>query len=79
MVTPLPSVRDRGPSLKRDRAAGETGRMTPTTAVGGRTTMEDLERVYANAMVVHGGPYDVALDFGQRIGDERPEYHVRSA
>jgi Protein of unknown function (DUF3467) len=36
-----------------------------------------IPRFYANAMAIHGGPYDVALDFGQRVGAEDPDWQFR--
>ncbi len=39
---------------------------------------DPIQRLYANAMRVHGGPYDVIMDFGERVpGQEEPEWGVR--
>jgi hypothetical protein len=36
-----------------------------------------IQHVYANVVAVHGGAFDVALDFGHRIEKEAPDYSVR--
>jgi hypothetical protein len=33
--------------------------------------------VYANVVQFHGGPFDIVMDFGARIDNESPDYHVR--
>jgi hypothetical protein len=38
---------------------------------------EPPQRVYANTMAMYGGAFDVAMDFGARVGDEEPTYDVR--
>jgi hypothetical protein len=57
--------------------------MITATGPGGEelamTPDDSMQRVYANALAVHAGPYDVALDFGQRIDEEEPEYSLRVA
>jgi Protein of unknown function (DUF3467) len=36
-----------------------------------------VPRYYVNAMGARGGPYDLALDFGQRVGADETEWQVR--
>jgi hypothetical protein len=36
-----------------------------------------LETSYANAIRLSGGPYDIALDLGQRVGIQEPEWERR--
>ena len=38
-----------------------------------------LQRFYANVAAGHGGPFDLTLDFGQKVGDGEPEYQARVA
>jgi hypothetical protein len=38
---------------------------------------EKPQRVYANVMGIKAGPFDVAMDFGSRAGEEDPDYEVR--
>jgi hypothetical protein len=38
---------------------------------------QGLQEVYANVVNFHGSPFDIAMDFGSRVGDEEPDYRVR--
>jgi len=40
--------------------------------------IDPIQHIHANAMQAHGGPYDLALDFGYRADqDADPDYRVR--
>jgi hypothetical protein len=36
-----------------------------------------LERIYTNYVAMRGGAFDVAIDFGYRVGDDEPEMLTR--
>jgi hypothetical protein len=40
---------------------------------------ESLPLVYANVMAAHASAFDVAMDFGHRVGEDEPEFEVRVA
>lgn len=40
---------------------------------------ESIQKVYANAVAAIGSPYDVTLDFGQKVGEADPDFAVRIA
>lgn len=41
--------------------------------------VEELPRHYSNAMRAQATPFDIAIDFGYRRGEETPAYEVRIA
>lgn len=41
--------------------------------------VEELPRYYSNAMRAQASPFDVAIDFGYRTGQESPAFEVRIA
>jgi hypothetical protein len=56
--------------------------VAPPSPVGcglGERPEDRLERIYTNYVAMRGGAFDLAIDFGYRIGDDEPELLTRVA
>lgn len=54
-----------------------TAEAQPPEGEGSAALAPSVPRFYVNAAKAHGGPYDVTLDFGQRVAAEEIEWQVR--